>query len=256
MSDSVDRPFRDEADIRRFLVGLIDLWDRDCSKVFEFKSDYAVTVGPMILSLTHHAVELSKTILELSISQKMFVAIPLIRLVMDNAMTVAWLSVAPQSDGALIHESLRQRRNAVENIIKVGGEGFDESTLKEAADELERFADMKSPQGQNVEQRFKALVGGEQTYSLYRIASSLSHAGMTLADQYLVEMVKSEDAPLGIGFAPDKRVPYSEAWMGTTVSMVVLAMTVCDGISSKGQKKHQLEKARKRLGMEMRVELV
>ncbi len=246
---------RNAHEIRQFIAKLLKLWDRDGEKDFSMKSEFARGNGPMIWSLTNHTVELARTVVDLSAHDRMLVAMPLIRLSIENAMTAVWLLVSPDSAGALMHEGLRQRRAAIEQVVKLGATGFDESSLAAAAAELEEFSGMKSDQGQQLQKRFEAIQGGANIYVSYRIASSLSHAGVILADAYLEETPITADAPLGIALAPDRRLDADESWLGTEASMLLTAMTACDRIDGRGGKKNQLADAARKLGVSMDFEL-
>jgi hypothetical protein len=242
-------------EIRGLISRLVRSWDRERGRGFNMKIEYAKAAGPMIWSLTHHTTRLSKTICDLSRTDDMLVAVPLIRLCIDNAMTAAWLAVDQQAAEALIHEGLRQRKNAVDGLVKAGAEGFDADELKKAADELDRFEPRKLAEGQHVEPRMKAIKNGQQSYSLYRIASSFSHAGMTLADSYLQAIPASADAPLGLALAPDNKLDHVEAWLGTTASMLTLAMSAYNMIDADGRQKSQVDRAAKQIGMGTKIEL-
>jgi hypothetical protein len=151
---------------------------------------------------------------------------------------------------------LRQRRRAIEHIVSLGASGFDADSIKKAADEQDEFVGFKSSEGSSLEQRFKALEGGDSMYSSYRLASALSHAGMTLADAYLIEIPKTEEHPLGISFAPDRTLEVGDAWLGTSASMLLLAMTTCDRVDESRHQKNQLAQAAAKLDLDMTATLV
>ena len=242
--------------LRGLINRLIDSWDRDRARGVEMKSEYARANGPMIWSLTHHTTRLARTVVHLSNSGDMLVAAPLIRLCIENAMTASWLLVGQDAASALIHEGLRQRKAAIDGILNHGGHSFDAADVERAADELDEFEGLGTGEGRHIEQRFTALVGGAEVYSTYRIASSLSHAGMVLADFYLRVVQKSEDAPLGIALNPDPDAEKSAAWLGTTAAMLALAMNAFNAIDKEGRQKSQVESALRQLGVSGEIVLV
>ena len=245
-----------ETGIRTFITKLVALWDRDSERPFQMTSDYASGSGPVIWSLTNHTVELARTVVELSAADRMLVAMPLVRLIIENAMTIAWLYASPTATKALVHEGLRQRRRAIEHVVSLGAAGFDGDSIKKAADEQEEFVGFRSSQGSSLEQRFKALEGGDSMYSTYRMASALSHAGLTLADQYLIEIPKTREYPLGISFAPDRTLDVGDAWLGTSATMLLLAMTTCDRVDESRHQKNQLAEAASKLDLDMTATLI
>ena len=235
---------------------LISLRDRDIDKPFDMRSEFARGTGPMIWSLTNHTVELARTVVDLSAADRMVVALPLIRLCMENAMTAAWLLISPRAVDATVHEGMRQRRAAIRDLLDQGIEGFDADSMAAAESAVGEFAQGKSPEGQHIDRRFKAMKGGAKMYVSYRVASSLSHAGMTLGDFYLEEVPVSLAAPAGLAFMPNKKMDSHEAWVGTAASMLVVAMTACDRTDSKRSQKNQLVKAAATLQIDTDFQLV
>lgn len=202
----------------------------------------------MIWGLTNHNVEIARTVVDLFNQGRMLIAMPLVRLAIDNAVTAAWLSFSPLATAALVHESLRQKKAAIAQIVQMGAKGFDAESLARAAVELEEWEDKKSPLAGNVEQRFKS-VSGEQAYNLYRIASSMSHASMNLADNYMVGVDATTDNPLGVEFDPDGRLFAEDSWLGVLASMVLLSMNTCDQVSEPSRFKNQLSKMSRDFGV-------
>lgn len=254
MSDAHHESFRTPAEIRAFTRKLIALWERDRERPFDMKAEYANGAGPMIWSLTNHTVRLAQAVDILATDGvSLLVAVPLIRLCIDNAMTCAWLLVSDKAAGGLVHEGMRQRKAAIEGIVQRGVAGFDDSTLAEAIKELEEFTPMKLAEAQYIQRRFLALEDGAAMYDTYRIASSLSHAGAVLADSYLRTVPETQEFPLGVALDHNDELDNEESWLGITASMLTLALTACNQIDARGRMKTQLEKASKTLGVSMEI---
>ncbi|HEX7835214.1 MAG TPA: hypothetical protein VF479_07070, partial [Pseudolysinimonas sp.] len=249
------RPFATIAETRAFINGLIDLWDRDRARPFSMKREFASGTGPMIWALANHTVILARAVLLVTNSQPLIVAVPQIRLMIDGALTAAWLTVQPNALGAMMHEHARQRKTTISGIIAGGTNRMTDADLAIALSEMAQFAQYKLPSAQNMEQRFKAMAGGADLYSTYRIASMYAHASADLADIYLEEVPVSDEAPLGVALAPDNDLDKADAWLGTAGAMVVLAMSAVNVVDSDGRFKTQLEKARRKLGVEMPIKL-
>jgi len=242
--------FRDLAEIRAFARKLIAQWDRADNLPFEMKTEYIQGGGPMIWSYAKHSIELMRTVLDLSEQNRMVIAIPLIRLVTENAMTSIWLYLEPGNARAMVHEGFRQRRAALQDILQTGVEGFDTSHVDDANRVLDDFADADLPAGRHFDQRCKEIVGGFNVYCSWRVMSSYSHAGMAMGDFYLFE---TAEAP-GIGFNKGAVMDYHEAWLGTAVCMMIAAMKTCNEIDGKGRLRAQIERAMSRMniGVELR----
>lgn len=251
------RPFRDVDEIKEFIRNHIDLWDRERGRTLQMKAEFAKGTGPMIWALANHSVVTARALLLLINNGPLVAAMPQIRLMMDLALTAAWLSVHPNAAGALYYEHLRQRKAAIDEVLLGKRPGLSEKDRDAILAEMDEFVGDRHPTGQYAEKRFKAMEGGADVYISYRIASTFSHASAELADTYLTSVPESVDSPLGIALSPDEDVDtfQREAWIGTAAAMLVLALTAENAIDSKGRFKTQLVKSAKRLGVSMDIAL-
>ena len=179
----------------------------------------------------------------------MVVAVPLIRLLLENMITAVWLYLYPDRARALVHEGLRNRVAAIREIIGHGAAGFTQETLDEWTGYLDEFGADARQEGRHFEKRCKAIVDGLGVYTTWRMASSLSHAGMSMIDFYLVEAAKSDDNPLGIALNHSATLPSHEAWLGTAACTLLGSMKAYDLISAKGRQKTQIVDGAKRMGI-------
>lgn len=236
--------FSDLSEMRAYARKMIGHWDRSREKPFNMKSEFDVqSGGPFIWSFANHAVNLMRTIVELSEKDRMLHAMPLIRLMVENAMTAIWLYLEPSNARAIIKEGFRQRRAAFENLVETEAEGFDRSDIDEM-DTILKNLDIELP---SFEQRCRQIVGGLEVYIHWRLLSTYSHAGMGLGDFYLEEITE----PPGLAFAPDAKLQGHEAWFGTALCMLLAAMKVCNLIDGKGSLKSQIEQAERKIGVPM-----
>lgn len=238
--------FRDLAEMRTFAHKLIGQWDRVREQGgFEMKTEYLQGGGPLIWSYTNHAVELMRTVLDLSGQDRMIIAIPLIRLMTECAMTSIWLYLEPDNARALLHEGFRQRRAAIQDILRAGFTGFDASDVAEAKQTLDDFADADLPAGRHFDQRCNEIVGGFDVYCSWRVMSSYSHAGMAMGDFYLREIEGFPGIALNGHAAMDER----EAWLGTAICMMIASLKACNEIDGKGRLRTQLDRATSKIGI-------
>lgn len=200
--------------------------------------------GPILWSFTNHVVNLMRTVLELSGQDRGIIAVPLIRLMVENTMTGMWLYLEPSNTWAILTEGFEKRKTAINNVIEIEGEGFDKSDIDEIDQILESLDSASLPP---FEQRCAAIEGGKAIYVAYRVLSSYCHAGMAIGDFYLRGI---EEDP-GLERVPDARLENHEAWLGTAVSMLIIAMKLCDNVDDKGGLKSQLDRAAKRMGMSL-----
>lgn len=240
---AVHEGFHDLADLRAFARKLIEHWDRWQMKPFHMKGEYEVG-GPILWSFTNHVVNLMRTVLDLSEKDRGIIAVPLIRLIVENTMTGMWLYLELSNTWAVLTEGFQKRRAAIKGVIEIEGEGFDKSDLDEIDQILKSLDSATLPP---FEQRCADIEGGKAIYVVYRVMSSYCHAGMALGDFYLGE---TEEDP-GLERIPDARLPNHEAWLGAAVSMLIISMKLCDNIDYKGGLKSQLDRAAKRMGMSL-----
>lgn len=182
----------------------------------------------------------------------MVIAVPLIRLTIENTMTAVWAYLAPAAAArAILHEGFRLRRAAILDILKVGTAGFNDADLDRIEADLLEFSADKATE----EKEFRALcdqiAGGLGIYATWRVMSSYSHAGMQLTDHYLEEVPVSEQAHDGVVFNPDAKIDHHEAWLGTAVCMLIGSIKICNQIEVKGRSRTRIENAAKRRGVSL-----
>jgi hypothetical protein len=119
---AVHQGFHDLADLRAFARKLIEHWDRWQMKPFHMKGEYDVG-GPILWSFTNHVVNLMRTVLDLSEKDRGIIAVPLIRLIVENTMTGVWLYLEPSNTWAILTEGFQKRKAAINGVIEIEDEG-------------------------------------------------------------------------------------------------------------------------------------
>lgn len=112
-----------------------------------------------------------------------------------------------------------------------------------------------SREGRYFEKRCKAIVDGPAVYTTWRMASSLSHAGMSMIDFYLVEAERSDDNPLGIALNHNATLPSHEAWLGTAACALLACMKAYDLITAEGRLQTQIAEGAERMGIGLDFQL-
>lgn len=240
---AVHEGFHDLAELRAFARKLIVQWDRWQMKDLHIKIEFEVG-GPILWSFANHVVNLMRTVLDLSEKDRGIIAIPLIRLMIENAMTGIWLFLEPGNTWSILTEGFQKRKAAINGVIETGGVGFDKSDVEEIDQVLETLDSATLPP---FEQRCADIEGGKVVYVAYRVLSSYCHAGMALGDFYLGETERH----IGLERIPDARLQSHEAWLGSAVSMLMISMKLCDNIDYRGGLRRQLDRASKRMGMSL-----
>lgn len=236
---------------RAILAELIDLWDSHGMEAFKLRPDMDWISGLTIRALTHHTVKLSRAVLIGATAGQDVELVPLVRLSIECAMTAGWLLVA---DGgrALAHEGMRQRKAALTGIQLISQDA--QAELDEVDGALAHLE--RSNKGHVFQRRCESLVGGHQMYVTYRAASTYSHAGTGITDHYLVEVPRSEAAPVGLAMNLRADLPTAETWIALQAGLLLLAEVACDRARAKSLHKTQLARIAKRLGVAIDIRLV
>ena len=201
---------------------MLELWNERTGGRDTIRPNLPAEVGFTVFSLTNHVVRLTKVILvELEAGFDIEV-LPQIRQSIECAMTAAWLDLYADTAGkAFIHEGVRQRKAAFETMVK---EGYSpEPGLQQALDLLDTGSNWRSTEGQYFEQRCKSMADGDFVYLMYRLASSLSHAGLGVVDFYL-EDLDNESHSLGLELVLDARLDSIDEWLGIQAAMLCRAL--------------------------------
>ncbi|WP_133161177.1 hypothetical protein [Microterricola pindariensis] len=143
--------------------------------------------------------------------------VPVVRMILECAVTAAWLLVAEGSGGAMVMKGSEQRTTALKDI---GKRGMDvQESLQEVSDKIDELVGAGvASTGWVFQQRCEALSGGAMIYTLYRVFSAESHAGLRVADLYCV----TDDAsPIGVAFAADLPDEDRTATLGIAASLLL-----------------------------------
>jgi hypothetical protein len=230
------------------MENLCDLWDTAPPGTVAYRGelDSARAVG--IRTHTHHAVRASRAVLQLDLTTAGIELVPLVRLIMECAVTAAWLLLTPGSGHALIRDGASQRLKALNTLTTLGENS---GPAKEQAEEaLEQLEDASGPRSFAFEQRCLRLDGGDRLYLTYRVFSAESHSGMGIADFY---SVATKSSPIGIAFNPEAASSVRAPTIGIAARMLLLALNADELARAKPTHTTQIEKAAKRLGVGTRI---
>lgn len=230
------------------MKGLCDLWENAApgTVIYRGELDNLRAVG--IRTHAHHAVRASRAVLQLDLRTTGIELVPLVRLIMECAVTAAWLLHTPGSGHILIRDGSNQRLKALNTLMR-----FDEDagpSKKQAEAILAQLEAAESTGSFAFEQRCLSLNGGDRLYLTYRVLSAESHSGIGIADFY---SLATETSPIGIAFNPDAVSNVRAATVGFAACMLLLAINADELARAKPTHTTQIAKAAKRLGVGTRI---
>jgi hypothetical protein len=238
----------DIASVRRVMETLCDLWDDAAPGAVDYRGDLDSARAVGIRNHVHHAVRASRAVLQLDLTTTGIELVPLVRLIMECAVTAAWLLLTPGSGHALIREGASQRLKALNTLTKLGEDAGPSKEQAEVA--LAQLEDAEGPRSFAFEQRCLRLDGGDRLYLTYRVFSAESHSGMGIADFY---SVATETSPIGIAFNPAAVSSVRTPTVGIAASMLLMAINADELARAKPTHTTQIGKAAKRLGVGTRI---
>lgn len=235
-------------DNRAVIADLLAIWDADASAKATVRTDLANQLTPVLIrGLTAHAVDSARAVLTLYRASQPVAAVPIVRTVMEDALTAAWLLAEPDASRSFVSAGVGKRAVALGAILRRGA-GADHAAiatrLQESRDLIEQLG---APNGHNIEQRFQSLDGGDGgLYLAYRLASQLSHASPSIVDLYVGA---DERAPQGVYLRSHAAHDTAAMWISHTATNLLHALTVWDICRAGRPNQVQLEAIGDRLGM-------
>lgn len=233
--------------LRSLIASMCDLWDGllTSGRGTEYRLDVLdVNRAVAIRTHTHHAVGLARAMLAVDDISTGIELVPLARLILECGVTTAWLLVTPKSGHTLVNDGAKSRKTALDALQR---RGVDANPGRDQAIEtLENLGGLEFPKGYQFEQRCNALKGGDTIYLVYRVQSSLSHAGLGIADHYMVE---DPTSPIGMVF--DRNAPDTTrtAQLGVAACMLLMALVANETAQIRPTRSTQLARIAKRLGV-------
>jgi hypothetical protein len=215
-------------DYRAVVAELLAIWDARAElDEVTMRGDLAHGTTPVLIrGLKAHAVDAARAVLTLYQAAQPVAAVPIVRALMEDALTAAWLLADADAWRSFISDGSQQRAKALREIMARGRDGSQAETeqrLKESEDLVEKLG---TPTGHKVEQRFRVLDGGDGgLYLMYRLASSLSHAGPAIVDLYTGT---DDRLPLGVYYRGHAAHSTAAMWIGATAGNLLHALNVWD----------------------------
>lgn len=216
------------------MARLIAAWHDGEPTVFPALDSTALR-GISLYAHVDHAVRMASAVLALAERGLYLEGVPSMRLILECAVTCAWLSVTPGSGDSALLEATRLKRAQVVGIGAATATPFDAELerLKDDADELGEFASLEA---RKFEERCNSLAGGDWLYVVYRDLSAYSHAGALLLDHYIQE----DDGPLGFAYVRDQQEERAASHLGSAVWALHIALSAWDALVPDGDRTRTL----------------
>ncbi|MBY6687520.1 hypothetical protein HQ305_20005 [Rhodococcus sp. BP-149] len=182
--------------------------------------------APLVMALASHVTELGIAVAALVRGGSSGLTVmPLVRAMYESAITGQWIAQLPDAAMAFINEDARSREALAKDLPHARGRTFRESVDVIRRQIVPKLTTSSEAQARAFKQRCLDLeVGGVDAYIYYRVASSLTHPSVLVADRYL----ESVDGILRIGARAND---IGDAWIFLASASVVwaqMAANYCD----------------------------
>jgi hypothetical protein len=231
---------------RIVLAELLSIWDAHARDgQVHLRTDLShLATGVIVRGLTAHAVECGRGALTLYKASQPLAALPLIRAVMEDAITAAWLLGSQDAWKSFLSGGAQKRKVLLADLMR---QDFGRAGAAARMDEMQKLIDsLGRISDSTVESRFRSVDATGALYTAYRVASSLTHAGPLLTDLYTME---APGTPLGLAYRGHPAFTTTNAWLGTAATCLTHAMTVWDSCQTDRPDRQRLEGIAERLGV-------
>ncbi|MFJ7289770.1 DUF5677 domain-containing protein [Curtobacterium sp. NPDC098951] len=174
-------------DYRAIIRRLLAIWDTETNRTtVELRTDIDFQVTVLVRGLTAHAADCARGVLTLYDASQPVAAVPVIRSLMEDAVTAGWVLVVPDGWKAVVSEGSRTRAAVLRDAMAANASWADaasEARRQEYAEQVKALG-AAPPSYKVFEQRLRALEGTDDMYMVYRYLSGLSHASSETVDLY------------------------------------------------------------------------
>ncbi|WP_082483153.1 DUF5677 domain-containing protein, partial [Microbacterium sp. Leaf351] len=210
-----------------------------------YRADVGVDRALAILAHAHHAVRCARAILALHPDFSGIETSPLCRLLVECAVTAAWLLITPGSGVAMVRDGAKQRVKALSELALTGRDVSE--LLAQADNVIKQLSASEGPRAFVFEQRCLALKDGRNWYITYRALSEQSHSGITISDFY---SSVDPSSPIGVAFNPSASNETHGANLGLAACALVLAIDSEEKARAKPRRSAELKRIVRTLGLD------
>jgi len=190
-----------------------------------------------VVSHIDHVANLVDAIAVLESQQMLVQCAPLIRTLMESAVTAAWFAATPGSWDAASLDGIRQRLKLARDVDSEQGIPTSPETedLEQGEKDLVEFF---STEAETFLGRVQSLQGMGTVYVGYRVLSGYTHAGTPLMDHYLRQ---DDSAKFGLQYSADFEFADADKCFWSIPPMVHLAVSAWDSIDPDARYRSELE---------------
>lgn len=215
---------RPTPDFQLAIKDLIALWERHIREpTVEVRADVHRAMNAAMHSLAAHAVDCSRAVLRLYETDLSLPAAPIVRVLMEDAILMAWLVVKDDGWKSLVNAGADQR---IKLLKEAQQHAPDDADLLRQIDHLQELREESGPiSGFLIKQQAEALEGTDTLYMHYRAATGLSHAGTAIIDAYTAI---DEQAPSGMAWREQAHHPLAAPLLGDAAGSLARALIAYD----------------------------
>lgn len=202
------------------------------------------SVPVLIRGLAAHASDCTRGVLTLYKNHLTVPAIPIVRAVMEDATTAAWLLVDADAWHSFISDGAVSRKKALKQMAVLNpSDVVIADRLSETDDLLNKLG---QPSGHKIEQRMNSLAGAENMYLMYRAASAMSHADSAIVDLYTDADPNSD---LGVVWRNHASFSNASAYIAVAATNLLHALLAWDTCLVDRPDQEQLERIAEEFGV-------
>ncbi|MHC2186911.1 hypothetical protein ACVLV4_002578 [Rathayibacter agropyri] len=245
-------PSTPSVDYRATLAELVAIWDAQAdTPTVQIRLLHSGHVPVAVRGLVAHAVDCGRATLTLYNAKQPAPAVPVIRTLMEDAITAHWLLINPEGWKGLMLDGAKNRKTVMGGILNRDPSGDTAADLlAKASAQMDEYSAHGS--GWPFEQRARAVTGSDEMYLLYRLASNLSHAGAGVVDLYTGEQ---PDAALQVAFIPYASHGSAAGWLKVATALLLRALLAWDYVVVGRPLESQLTPVAERLGVSSTIVL-
>jgi hypothetical protein len=213
-------------DYRDAIRRLIALWDADVDlQSIERDPEIPAEVLVIVRGLVAHAMDCARGVLTLYQASQPVAAAPIIRSIMEDAITAGWVLVIPGGWKQFISNGSRSRALVLaEALLQDPDDERTEARLQEYENHVKEFG-KATREFTSFKRRLDAIEGTDNMYSVYRYLSALTHASAETANLYTAP---NPDSPFQTSYRTYAAHPMAALLLLSAATSLVNALTAWD----------------------------
>lgn len=169
----------------------------------------------------------------------------------ECAVTAMWTELAGEAGSQiLLHQQSRSVRTAYQEFVSAGMPA-DVSTVRRMTEEIDESFDGSGPTraaATHFERLCAEVAGCDFAYAMYRTASAISHASMSVADLYLDQrdIADPTETPFVVSTSPAEYA--ADSWLGMALLMTMHATSAWSRVDTTHKDEAKMRALQDRFG--------